>query len=632
MPTEHHYALPAGSLLHSVYRIQEVLGAGAFGITYLAKHVNLDSKWVIKEYLPEFAIRQQGRVSPSSADRAETFNWGLSRFFNEAKLLHGLSHPNIVKVNDLFEENGTAYFVMPDMGKRTLLDWIAANPTPSLSDLTAIFVPLLEGLTYIHERGLLHRDIKPANILLTDHHEPVLIDFGSARFTMDNQPLTQLLTPNFAPIEQYGQKSDGYTAALDIYSLSACLYQAITGNLPEAAPDRIQRDTQIKLAQNAAYQQLYPAYWLAAIDKGLSVNAHERFQTASEMKQALLGNPSVPPKTTPVQPTTTIIPPKTKVVPPRTTPTPLPQKQKPVANIQNTPPKSSGSLKKIFMRLVGVCVLGGVVWGSFPWLKQNVLNQWLGNKAASDKPYRDTVQIQVGGKTATYTGWLKNGVAEDNTGTATLKFADGTQCTVGMSNNQRHGTGKCVYPKGSIYDGAWKNDAKHGYGKYTPPKASPIASYEGGFVNGKLSGKGVMTYKNGAVFAGEFAADDIKTNGKGAMTGMFGMSSRCEGTFTKNRATCQFKQGNSVIKFSGRHKNGLWSGAGEIIVLENGVETDRYSGIFRNGDFDDSINSRKKAPEPESPPETIEEVPTVNDNADKSTPAKPASGNFDHLF
>ena len=106
-------------------------------------------------------------------------------------------------------------------------------------------------------------------------------------------------------------------------------------------------------------------------------------------------------------------------------------------------------------------------------------------------------------------------MAQDNTGNATLKFDDGTECKVGMLNNERNGMGKCSYPKGSMYDGSWKNDMKHGYGKYIPAESSPIASYEGGFVRDKLSGKGMMKYKNNAVYVGEFANDNIKINSKG---------------------------------------------------------------------------------------------------------------------
>ena len=143
-------ALVAGSQLHT-YIVLKVLGSGAFGITYLAEHIHFGSQHVIKEYLPDSGVRVQGlTVQAKSSGDQEIFNWGLNGFFNEAKLLYGLSHPNVVKVTDLFEANGTAYFVMPYLRGITLHQWIKEHPNPSENELAGIFIPLLEGLKYIH--------------------------------------------------------------------------------------------------------------------------------------------------------------------------------------------------------------------------------------------------------------------------------------------------------------------------------------------------------------------------------------------------------------------------------------------------------------------------------------------------
>lgn len=626
----HAYALPVGHILHNVYSIQGVLNWGSFGITYLASHIHLKSESVIKEYLPEGAMRQDKKVVAQHASQNEIFQRGLSNFYAEAQILHNLTHPNIVKVTDLFEDNGTAYFVMPYMGKNTLWDWMTSHSTPTVADLAAIFLPLLDGLQYIHERNLLHRDIKPTNIILTSDGTPMLIDFGSARFLLNSdKPMSKMYTPNFAPIEQLGnQSANTLTPALDIYSLSGCLYQIITGQLPHDAYARAQNDTQIKLAQQSGLHNLYPHQLLAAIDKGLSVHARDRFQSANEMKWALQSAIAIP--QTPTQharPAGTVQESASYYTPPpqaqsqsQSKPQPQPAKAKAVA--QSVKPRS-GSLKKWFKRGVFLAIVGGA-WQGVPMVKQFVSSF---QKPPVDKPYRDTVELTIGKQKATYTGWLKNGIAEDNTGTATIKFADGTTCTVGVSNNQRHGTGKCIYPKGSVYDGAWKNDLKHGYGKYTLANISPILSYEGGFVNGKFSGKGVLSYRNGAVFSGEFANDDIKLNGKGAITGMFGMASRCEGVFTRSKATCQFRQGKSVIQYSGSHKNGLWNGEGEVATIDNGTETSRYRATFRNGDLvgDTQPVAPKKPPKAESASSNKnEKVATQKDDDTSEAPLTPS--------
>ncbi|MCP2041024.1 serine/threonine protein kinase [Neisseria sp. HSC-16F19] len=288
-------ALVAGSQLHT-YIILKVIGSGAFGITYLAEHVHLGSQHVIKEYFPDSGVRLQGHtVQAKSSSDEELFNWGLESFFNEAKLLYGLNHPHIVKVTDLFEANGTAYFVMPYLRGITLHEWIKQHPKPREEELCGVFIPLLEGLKYIHERQLLHRDIKPENIFITDQHIPVLIDFGAARQAIGqkSRPLTQILTPPFAPIEQYHSR-DTFMPALDLYSLGACIYQAVTRKLIEEAPARISGDdTQPKLA-GSTYEGQYSHHFLAAVDYALNVRAENRFQSAMDMQQALLGLAPLP--------------------------------------------------------------------------------------------------------------------------------------------------------------------------------------------------------------------------------------------------------------------------------------------------------------------------------------------------
>lgn len=291
MAIEHRQdALQAGVTLHS-YRIIEVLGSGAFGITYLAEHNLLNTRHVIKEYLPDSALREHesATVTPKSSSDTELFQWGLDSFFQEARFVHELSHPNIVKVSDLFEANGTAYFVMPFLDGVTLHEWTKLNPSPTQDRLLEIFVPILEGLKYIHQKNLLHRDIKPENIYITDNGNPVLIDFGAARLAIGekSRALTQVLTPHFAPWEQYRSKGD-FTPALDYYSLSACLYQAITNDMPEEAPNRLEEDPVEPLAQQNHLTQKYSKEFLAAVDKGLAVHAKDRFQDAFAFQLALM--------------------------------------------------------------------------------------------------------------------------------------------------------------------------------------------------------------------------------------------------------------------------------------------------------------------------------------------------------
>src|SRR5690554_2022172 len=287
-------ALAKGTLLHA-YRIKEELGSGAFGITYLAEHGLLNTLHVIKEYLPESALRDHATstVAPKSHQEEDLFNWGMTSFFNEARMLNQLSHPNIVKVSDLFEANGTAYFVMPYLKGITLHQWIKAHPKPSQQQLDEVFIPILEGLKYIHERNLLHRDIKPENIYITENGNPVLIDFGAARLAIGekSKALTQVLTPHFAPWEQYRSKGD-FGPALDFYSLAACMFQAITGEMLEEAPNRLENDPVQPLVERNDLKPTYSHAFLAAVDKALCVYAKDRFQTAFDFQLALMAEPA----------------------------------------------------------------------------------------------------------------------------------------------------------------------------------------------------------------------------------------------------------------------------------------------------------------------------------------------------
>ncbi|CUS48999.1 MAG: non-specific serine/threonine protein kinase [Idiomarinaceae bacterium HL-53] len=286
-------ALSEGTILHA-YKIKRELGSGAFGITYLAEHGLLHTQHVIKEYLPESALRDRATstVTPKSHQEEDLFNWGMSSFFNEARILNQLSHPNIVKVSDLFEANGTAYFVMPYLKGITLHQWIKDHPNPNQQQLEQLFVPILEGLKYIHERNLLHRDIKPENIYITENGNPVLIDFGAARLAIGNKSkaLTQVLTPHFAPWEQYRSKGD-FTPALDLYSLAGCIYQAITQKLPEEAPNRLEDDPQPRLA-GSQHEGRFSKAFLTAVDTAMSVWAKDRYQNAFDFQKALLGQAS----------------------------------------------------------------------------------------------------------------------------------------------------------------------------------------------------------------------------------------------------------------------------------------------------------------------------------------------------
>ena len=299
----HHNALPSGYKLHW-YVIGSVIGKGGFGITYLALDTNLDQRVAIKEFLPvELATRSNNsHVHPISEDHSDTYGWGLNRFVTEARTLAKFRHPNVVRVMSVFEANSTAYMVMEYERGESLEKLLKAKKITGEAKLRSLVMPLLDGLKVVHEAGFIHRDIKPDNIYLRESGTPVLLDFGSARRAIGvaTRTLTALVTPGYAPFEQYdtstaGEKKQGPWT--DIYSLGATLYRAVTGSGPPDAMGRVNAVMSgtdiLKPASEAASGDYSPGF-LAAIDWALEFLPENRPQSIDEWRVVLAGRATRP--------------------------------------------------------------------------------------------------------------------------------------------------------------------------------------------------------------------------------------------------------------------------------------------------------------------------------------------------
>ena len=290
--------LPTDFKLQS-YTIKEVLGKGGFGITYLAHDETLLQNVAIKEFFlnnyskrnDDYSLRAEG----VQAD--EMVKWGMDRFVTEANTLRLFKHPNLVKIHSIFHENNTAYIVMQYEQGKTLSALLKENKRFSEEELNDIVLALLDGLELMHNQGFIHRDIKPGNIFIREDNSPVLIDFGSARFTLeDDKTLTQLVTPGYAPYEQYHGKSDVQGPWTDIYSLGATLYQVITGeNLLDS---NFRANSSSDEAFNEMWNDLekynkqYSIFFLRAIEHALRNDIKDRPQTVAEWKE-IFTNPDV---------------------------------------------------------------------------------------------------------------------------------------------------------------------------------------------------------------------------------------------------------------------------------------------------------------------------------------------------
>jgi len=287
-------ALPVGTALLE-YRIEAVLGAGGFGMTYLCIDRNLDKKVAIKEYFPsDLALRAlDGSVVPVNTDSDQSYKWGLERFIQEARVLAKFSHPHIVRVNRYFEANATGYMVMDYEHGESLSQLLKREPHLNEARIKEIILPLLEGLQAVHETGFLHRDIKPANIYIRNNGSPVLLDFGAARqaVTGATKSLTAVLTPGYAPLEQYtGDGNQGPWS--DVYAMAAVLYRAFTSENPPDAVSRLKKDTvPAKLAQ---LKGRVSESALRAIDWALAIDEKQRPNSVELWKRALVGKATVP--------------------------------------------------------------------------------------------------------------------------------------------------------------------------------------------------------------------------------------------------------------------------------------------------------------------------------------------------
>ena len=286
-------ALPMQSMLQE-YRVEQVLGAGGFGITYRARDTNLDKDVAIKEYLPgELAMRApDGNVVAQATSHEAGYKWGLERFLLEARTLAKFSHPHIVRVLRYFEANSTAYMVMDYEKGDPLKTILQHDPQPAEARLKALIAPLLDGLSAVHATGFLHRDIKPDNIFIRADGRPVLIDFGAARQALggETRSLTAILTPGFAPLEQYS--GDGKQGPwTDLYAMGGVLYRAVADKNPPDAVTRIRGDS--LPAGLAAAHGKYSEPFLSAIEWALTLDEKKRPQSVEEWKKGLFSTNSI---------------------------------------------------------------------------------------------------------------------------------------------------------------------------------------------------------------------------------------------------------------------------------------------------------------------------------------------------
>ena len=288
-------ALPVFTILQGKYLVGAPLGKGGFGITYIAMDLQTETVVAIKEYFPaDFACRAADTETVLPVDEKQSlyFRTGMKSFTREGELLHRLSDiPGIVQFLDMLYCNNTAYLVMSYIPGISLKKQMKKQEKPFTErEALTMMRPILSALQTMHQKHILHRDISPENLMYGPDHTLTLIDFGAARefSTDDDENLTVILKRGYAPEEQYhsGSRQGAWT---DVYAVCAVLYHMLTGILPQEADKRAEND-QLTPLSRLPQISVRPSV-CQAIEKGLQVDALERYASIKALMKDLYADP-----------------------------------------------------------------------------------------------------------------------------------------------------------------------------------------------------------------------------------------------------------------------------------------------------------------------------------------------------
>ncbi len=548
--------LKPGLILENKYLIGGALGQGGFGITYLSWDINLNIKLAIKEYFPQdLATRAQGNteISAYSGSLGGDYEYGLEKFLQEARTLARFeNHPNVVSIRDFFKANGTAYFVMYYVEGITLKDYLkqSGGITP-FTEAKKLIIPVLDALKEVHMADILHRDISPDNIFINKKGQVILLDFGAARQALGGKGknLSIILKPGYAPEEQY--RSKGIQGPwTDIYAVAATFYHLITGNMPPESLERMSDDQLVppsKVGVELTEQEE------TALMKALAVNASDRYQTADEFLDAIMGDAEVGGSTVLEAPVSIDEGGSQKTT-----------DDSVINKIMHNPLY----LGIVVALVIGIALMAYVFSGLF-------------NTGNQEKLTAGTTQIIVNGETlilsegeisyqeGTYSGQHLNGIPY---GSGIWTHPEGLFYEGEWKDGQAEGFGIMTWANGDRYEGEWKEDMFNGQGTFNLADGEV---YKGEWLNDMRHGQGTINYPDGAVYSGEWKGNLYY--GRGTLT--WGDGRKYIGEFKDNmrdgKGTMYWPDG---MKYEGQWNKDLMDGFG-LLVLPGG---ETYEGEFAN--------------------------------------------------
>ena len=526
------YSLPIGStLMQGKYRIVAVLGQGGFGITYKGEHTMLGTTVAIKEFFMKGACERDENsthvtTSQSNSELASRFR---TKFLKEAKTLAALKHPNIIRVFDVFEDNGTAYYVMDYIEGNNLSDIVEGKGRLSEPLALKYIRQVANALDYLHQKKLLHLDVKPANILLDKNTgNAILIDFGvSKQYDQDGQQTSTTppaISKGYSPVEQYAQGSNvkTFSPATDIYSLAATLYKLVTGNTPPESNLLLNEDEQLP-----PYPSNVSETTRNAIAECLQTRK-KRPQSISEFLQLLDSEPV------------------SNIDTPEEEDTILKSQYKKSQEVLTTPIKTNKDNLNTVLKIGAVIAFVVIIC---------VLFNKCGGSSSNDSPdeeYLDSVVYEDVDTAAV--AW------DDSTASYEDVFTDDTDNDVSYVAPKQQSSDEITkgsedYESGAKFVGTFKNGIRL-KGTYTWANGN---RFEGDFKDGKLS-QGTLYFADGDRFPGSFNSNEERTYGVYYYTN----GDRYEGNFNSNghkhgSGTYYWKDGD---RYEGNWENDKQNGYG----------------------------------------------------------------------
>ncbi len=486
--------LKVGTLLaNGKYRIDQYLASGGFGNTYVATDLSFDEKVAIKELFIKGVCgrtAESSEISVSLSENQRAFSAQQEKFRKEAKRIRKLNNPHIISVHDLFDENGTSYYVMDFVEGESLSARLKRTKKPmSEAELMLLIPQVLDALECVHAESIWHLDLKPANIMVDAKGNVQLIDFGASKQLKNSNgdslstSSAMAYTAGYASSEQMEQNIDKFGPWTDLYSLGATMYNLLTMQLPPS-PSDIDEDSRaaLKLPKGISKKTERLIFWL------MKPNRKMRPQSVTDVKQFLLeANDTPRPDHTNTyneeeEDDDTIVTKKKPTSP--TPPTPKPT------------PKPNNLFKKwVVPAMTVVCIAGGsylvnecrngktdpetvAVSDSLTMKHVENLPITVTSGPSNMRQYAytgelvDTLGALPNGEgiakfakygdipASTYKGQFVNGVCEDNTGNATMTFDSGDKY-VGTFEDGYYAQGKYILSDGSYFEGTFKEGSPY---------------------------------------------------------------------------------------------------------------------------------------------------------------------------